>query len=53
MAGWLVREALLAYEELLRQEARVEHAAELLRYSILAPWVKDAKPPKPPAILED
>jgi hypothetical protein len=48
-----VREALLAYEELLRQEAREVHAAELLRYSLVAPWVKDLKPPKPPAILEE
>jgi hypothetical protein len=48
-----VREALLAYEQQLREAARTEYHQALLRYSVLAPWVKQgAKPPTPPPILE-
>jgi len=48
---WPLREALLAYERLLRLEAQEAYDAELLRFAILAPWSKDAKPPKVPPIL--
>jgi hypothetical protein len=48
-----VREALLAYEHQLKDEARADYTQALLRHVVLAPWVKDAKPPKVPRILED
>jgi hypothetical protein len=46
-----VREALLAYEQQLRDAARADYTQALLRYAILAPWSKGAKPPAVPPIL--
>lgn len=50
---WPIREGLLAMEQLLREYAETEFRAATLRYTILAQWSKDAKPPKLPAILRE
>jgi hypothetical protein len=50
---WPVREACLAFEHHLREAESTAYREDLLRYVILAPWSKDMKPPKMPAILKD
>lgn len=48
---WPVREACLAYEAKLREEAGREYSDAMLRYTVAAQWSKDPKPPKLPVIL--
>ncbi len=51
VARWPVREGLLAYLDLLRTKAEESYRWECLYYSVIAPWAKNARPPKPPRIL--
>jgi hypothetical protein len=52
--SWSLREALLAYEQKLKKEARASYFQETVIFSILAPWTKEAgKPPQLPDILKD
>lgn len=51
---WPLREALLAYENLLETEAREVYTHEVTVWSILAPHQKKkSKPPKLPKILRE
>lgn len=52
VARWPIREALLAYLDKVRDEALDQFRHEMLTFAILAPWSKNAKPPKPPEILK-
>jgi hypothetical protein len=50
---WPLRDALLAYEQHLREEARKEYRTALQVYASLAPYSnKKLKPPTLPKILE-
>lgn len=51
---WHLRDALLAYEDRLRQRALEDYRTELLCYACVAPHAKKGtlKPPKPPRILQ-
>lgn len=49
--AWPLRDALLAYEARLRREALTDYRLSLLTQAILAPYVKDQKPVKLPALL--
>ena len=49
--AWPLRDVLLAYEHLLRQEALTDYRLSVLAYAVLAPWSKDMKPPKLPPLL--
>ena len=53
VARWPLREALLAFEQRLKREARDDYRHELLRFAMREPWLGkgDRKPPKPPDIL--
>lgn len=50
---WPLREALVAYGEHLRREARQQYDQARLEWALLAPWSKNLKPPKLPEILKD
>jgi hypothetical protein len=53
---WPLREALLAFEQKLKREAREDYQQELMRFAIRSPWIaksSERKPPDPPPILRD
>jgi len=52
--GWPLRDALLAYEEHLKERAREDYKDAVLVFAVLAPHLKKgAKPPKIPRILRE
>lgn len=52
VVNWPLREALLAFENLLQREAADVYAREVQTWAQLAPHMKKkSKPPKPPEIL--
>lgn len=51
VARWPIREALLAYLDKVRAETLDQYRHEVLIFSMVAPWSKNAKPPKLPEIL--
>lgn len=56
ITAWPLREAVLAFEQRLKRQARADYSAALLRYAVLAPHLADARDrraPEPPAILLD
>ncbi len=53
--GWALGEALAAYENRLRDDARRDYHVQFLSWSVLAATgaTKNRKPPELPAILKD
>lgn len=50
---WPLRDALLAFEAILRRRAHESYERALDRYAAIAPHNKDARPPAVPPILRD
>lgn len=51
---WPIREALIAYRNLMMDAARVAYRHELAVWAAIAPHgKKKSEPPKPPAILRE
>lgn len=56
VSNWPIREALLSFEALRKREATEQYRAEVMVYTLRAPWEdKDHKsrPPQLPDILKE
>ncbi len=49
--NWPIREALLAYLNKMREQARQQHDTDVLVWAVQSPYCK-AAPPKVPEILK-
>lgn len=50
---WPLRDVLLNFSEMMKDQAREQYRADLLVWAVLAPWQKRAsKPPALPSILK-